>query len=344
MCEIRTSDRIAFKRCRRKWNLSSHLRNNLQPQRVNDKLWLGSGVHYALEQYYKDGVSLVPPFKKWCAQQIDEMKARGDLWQEQVDMLDEQIILGSGILRHYEMWAKEEDPKWWSKVFKTEMSVKVPIIAPDGTDTGAHYALRVDAIVQDEYDLYWLLEHKTAAMFDNSKLPLDEQCGSYIWALQKLLGIELQGVIYNQLRKKVPARPEALAKGGLSKNKGCDTTAQMYLQVLDEYYDGRENVPMAEYSAILEELQKKGNTFFNRVKVHRSQKEIKDIGERIYYEYLDMARPDLICYPNPTRDCGWDCDFRSVCLAMNDGSDYEQMLRDLYMKRPEDTAEYVESI
>jgi PD-(D/E)XK nuclease superfamily protein len=53
---IHASDRGTFKKCRRKWDWSSPMRNNLQPrvdmQGVYMPLWFGSGVHYALAQYY----------------------------------------------------------------------------------------------------------------------------------------------------------------------------------------------------------------------------------------------------------------------------------------------------
>ena len=53
---LRTSDRLAFKHCRRKWDWTSHLRNNLQTIVTADPLWTGSGMHYALEDYHGTNV------------------------------------------------------------------------------------------------------------------------------------------------------------------------------------------------------------------------------------------------------------------------------------------------
>ena len=45
---IHTSDRITFKRCRRKWDFSSPLRQHLAPQGgVVTPLWFGTGFHFA---------------------------------------------------------------------------------------------------------------------------------------------------------------------------------------------------------------------------------------------------------------------------------------------------------
>src|SRR6516164_542862 len=53
---IHASDRATFKRCRRRWDWSSPMRVNLVPRvdtgTVVMPLWFGSGIHWALSQYY----------------------------------------------------------------------------------------------------------------------------------------------------------------------------------------------------------------------------------------------------------------------------------------------------
>lgn len=38
-------------------------------------------------------------------------------------------------------------------------------------------------------------------------------------------------------------------------------------------------------------------------------------------------------YPNPTRDCSWDCDALPVCSMFDDGSDAEAMIQQVYVRR-----------
>lgn len=40
-------------------------------------------------------------------------------------------------------------------------------------------------------------------------------------------------------------------------------------------------------------------------------------------------------YPNPTRDCSWDCDFLAVCPMMDNGDDAEGMLANWFQPREE---------
>lgn len=53
---IHTSDIASFKRCRRYWDWTSPMRNNLRRRvdihGINMALWFGTGVHYALEMMY----------------------------------------------------------------------------------------------------------------------------------------------------------------------------------------------------------------------------------------------------------------------------------------------------
>jgi len=39
---------------------------------------------------------------------------------------------------------------------------------------------------------------------------------------------------------------------------------------------------------------------------------------------LSVTNPWL--WPNPTKDCSWDCDFKIVCPMVDDGSDYQDVL------------------
>lgn len=68
---IHNSDRASFKRCRRYWNWSSPARNNYMLRAdifgVNTDLWFGTGIHWALEQFYQPGIKRDPveAFKTW---------------------------------------------------------------------------------------------------------------------------------------------------------------------------------------------------------------------------------------------------------------------------------------
>lgn len=47
----------------------------------------------------------------------------------------------------------------------------------------------------------------------------------------------------------------------------------------------------------------------------------------------NAANQHLAAYPNPTRDCSWDCDFLPVCANLDDGTNIEPLLNSLYIRR-----------
>lgn len=321
---IHNSGIKSFKECRRKWDL----RNKYQPIKINDNLFLGSGVHYALEKYYADDVDLVDAFLEWFNDKLSEL----EIWESQMDMLEEKKQLGIGMLKHYRKFAENNDADYFEKVVDTEIDFEIPVKNLKGNATQCKYAGTVDGLVIDQYGLYWILEHKTASRIDTTHLPLDEQVVRYMWAMQEKLGVEIAGVIYNILLKKTPSEPRVLKSGALSKAKNIKTTYDAYLNSLIEHYGSFEDVPIYEYKDILTDLKGRDNEFFKRVKVEKTQHEINDIAKRTYLEYKEMSNPHLRMFPSPSRDCNWKCDFREVCISMNQGHDYQYLLEKEFEK------------
>lgn len=346
---IHTSDRKVFKRCRRKYHLSSRLERGLQPKKPNNILWLGTGVHHALQIYYEGKNDLVNAFKSWAGTEKSRIKKEFGMWDDEEKALDEVIVGGIELLDHYQAWAHVEDD---FEPFKMEVMFSLPITDPDGNqlivehpetgeDVPVMYEGRFDGIVKDSMGHYWVLEHKTAKTFGDwdAKLPLDEQITSYIWAAEYLYDIPVEGVIYNGLRKKAPVIPPLLKSGkGLSQNKSMDTTFEVYMhEIIRHGFDPKD------YEGILNILRAKGNKFFRREFVRRTPQEIESMKEQIFYEACDMLQVEHF-YANPTRDCSWDCDFYNVCVMMQNKGDVEPLLEDMYEKRQAEEDEFEEKV
>ena len=41
----------------------------------------------------------------------------------------------------------------------------------------------------------------------------------------------------------------------------------------------------------------------------------------------------MFAYPNPTRDCSWDCEFFDVCGMFDDGARVEAAINELFEER-----------
>jgi hypothetical protein len=391
---IHTSDRGSFKRCRRYWQWASPMRDNLRPKvtlsGVNLPLWFGTGIHYALEQYYDPLLRRDPleTFKTWYELQMhgghiheNDLRLTYDPQPVQFDTsadgrwdfysvrgleelhpdpdLEEfnaHLELGIGMLTFYTEWASANDN---FAVIATEHDFSVPLgfdaVDPrDGITKPVHYRGREDCIVQSlDSGRFGIIDHKTAARIDEDyfrKLEKDEQCTSYLWAAEQEAKIydlpykEVDFVIYNVLRKNFPKPPTITSRGlpSLDRQKES-TTAEMFRQCIEEnnlqlWFDNDEKAQ--GYLAWLDDLG--DENFIIRKPVRRNRAEIESAGWRIEAEARDMlsigpgirdpdGSPNKKIYPSPNGE--WlclNCAFRAPCIAFDDGSDWDLMIKDGY--------------
>lgn len=338
---ISNSDVRLFKRCRRKWDYLSPLRKGLNLKKVTGRLWFGSGIHVALSAYYshfnKGEHSLEvlhSEFVSWYKKETAKLEELGILGDQEAE-LTELKNLGYQMLDGYSHWAPKEDAKDFVKVLYNEERIEVPLLSPSGRRTCGRYTFKTDLVVEDKDKFLWLVDHKTIATGNLPSLEMDEQSVSYLYGAQKKFGIKLEGVIFNFLIKKVPSVPQVLKDGRLSK-KSITTTYDVYLNAIKNHHDfetkdEKEKVEiLLPYKDVLEDLQNQENPFFKREKVYKSQSEIEEIGKRLYEEYREMRNPKIRIFPNPTRDCSWDCPLKNLCVAENDGGDVEGLIKDMF--------------
>jgi hypothetical protein len=327
---IHTSDRITFKQCRRKWDLSSRIRQNLKPKQPAKALEFGTAIHAALEVYYEPQLWRADrevvqqcTLARFIEVTKEHKAARGELSEEDRIDFEDRMDLGLGMLRHYFQWAPAHDK--FIPVL-VEAKFEVPITGHD-----AMYRGRMDLLIEDFDDRYWIVDHKTTARMEDELpfLELDEQCGSYAWAMQEQLGIKVAGVIYNELFKGYPQPPamnNSQRQGRwFSVNRQQNTSYEMVMQTLTE-----ANEPIQLYTDYLNFLQADGKTYFKRTQVHRSQEELENLGKQISMETSDMLDPQIRIYPNPNKFSCRFCDYRLPCMAINDGSDVEWILKENY--------------
>ena len=125
---VSNSELEQFKKCRRKWNLSSFNRRNLIPKQPNLKFWLGTGGHYALERYHGYGDDPVEVFRKWSSEERARIRQElaGRILPSFWEDFDECVRLGTNVLQHYLIHTKR-NPVYDFKYIVTEYEFSVPI-------------------------------------------------------------------------------------------------------------------------------------------------------------------------------------------------------------------------
>ena len=76
--------------------------------------------------------------------------------------------------------------------------------------------------------------------------------------------------------------------------------------------------------------------FIKRTFSRRTQAQQEAQGSMILMEAEDMLNPDLPLYPNPTRDCSWDCSLQDICLMVDRDDDWEPLLLELTVAKTEE--------
>jgi hypothetical protein len=336
---IRSSDRNNFRRCRRRWHWSSHLRQNLTSIESASPLWYGSGFHFAMEDFHglRKYQTAVDAFEDYV--RATYRMAKGNNRFLPVDW-PELVQLGRGMLNYYtDIWLQARDPLqtyWHDGVPQVEVNVHIPlpISSPDYDEVV--YGLTMDRVIIDEHGLLWIVDYKTAKRIQTQFLQTDPQISAYCWAAAQLYGRPIGGFIYQQHRKDLPVDPRTLANGRLSTADTQLTTHRHYRRAIIKRYGEVLRAPR-ETIDFLNWLESQETTdqdkFVRRDKVFRNAHQIESEGAKIMMEVEDMINPDLPLYPNPTRECGHLCSFNNACISLDDGSDWEGELRDSFREK-----------
>lgn len=297
---IRTSDAIAFKGCRRRWDFSSHLRQNLGTLQHADPLWMGSGMHFALEDFHGFNLYGTPAMamqafayafkKKYPKKMPDDWMTLCQLCCDMMDYYTNYWLTNRPLLDTYVF---EEVPQ-------LEVAIKIPIQMDrlkNWKEISKHwdqifYSMTLDRVVKDEYGSLWIMEYKSAKNMMTQHFATDPQCSRYVWGADLVYEEPVAGVIYQQHRKQVPKPARELKNGTISVAQQA-TSYWMYRQALIDKYGTVDASPEAN-SKFLGELAKQEtedmDDFVRRDRVYRNAKTSENEAQKILLEISEIGR------------------------------------------------------
>lgn len=336
---IHISDIRAYRACRRKWDWSSPLRNNLEPNIAYPPFFIGRALHHCLEKFYAEGISVWDSLDEFLN---EEQKVAGHMWRSEQEKWDDAVMLLQEMMAHYALWIQVDTSDFRDEnleFIKLEVPFEVPMPIPgtDQVDERMTLQGRFDGIVRHKpTDTYWIWETKTTRSLSEliRSLDNDEQSGVYFYAAQRLYGIKTVGVLYNMLRKKAPNHPKILQSGYLSKRASADLTSFSFVaDVKKTHGDVSWEFIKEYYGDYISELSISNNGFFTRYPIRRSSVEINNLLTGVYQTAVEMINPDTFIYPAPSlTQCNW-CFFKAPCLAKNKGINVDVILDMEYQNR-----------
>jgi len=345
---IRTSDRSVFRRCRRRFNWWYVHRNNLTRKETPGYFWFGTGFHFALEDFhgYRRFASPADAFQAF----VDACKRTpGFPLPEDIDELTK---LGLGMMEYYQTWLETRDPLHTLEIggvpqvevnFQIDIPIEPALLRRYGFDR-AVYSGTIDRVVIDDYDRLWLGDYKTAKIIQTDHLDTDPQISAYCWAAQHIYNLPVAGFFYMQFKKTVPHEPAFLkSTGTFSVAKNQVTTHSLYRKALTNLYGSVDasptpNIQFLNY--LMQQENERADSLIRFSDIERNQSQIESEGLKILQEVTEMLDPDLPLYPNPTRDCAWDCGYRTACISMDSGLDYMHELELSTIDREEEQTQW----
>ncbi len=333
---IRTSDRMGFRSCRRRWDFQSHLKRNLEPKQTVVPLWFGTGFHFAMENIFVEGgyASGADAFRAFV--KATDKSQRQDMPSDWAELQE----LGVAMLTYFEdIWLPRRNGL---KTYihdgrpQTEINFRVDVpfnpkdYYPDSPYDKVEYSGTIDRVIEDEDGILWLVDYKTAKTMKTTHFSNDSQIAAYCWAASHMYpGKQVGGMIYWQFLKEIPKGPKELMNETFSVAQNQRTSHPLYKKALVEKYGDVEKAPSANIDFLNVLGQREGpdhDTYVRRDTVYKNQASLEAEGQKILLELIDMLNPNLPMYPNPTFMCPNMCSFYEVCSSMDDGSDWENQL------------------
>jgi hypothetical protein len=305
--EIRTHERIDYKRCQLKWYW--HWRMGLVPMaRSYGDLDLGRWTHAALAAWYSGDRDnkLVDVFNKVVS---DDMNTQpNNLMEYQKEKISELAQLGMemmlGYQRHYHHNDADVIP------VKCEVPLKFKL-AP-----GLTYGMTLDMVFCDPFGRVWIMEHKTAKSINRTWLPLAEQTLAYIALSERCLvdsGLftsttSLHGIMYNFIRKtRMDSRQHN--DQGLALNKNGTVSKR---QVVDSFVRVPIRIPTLGKIDTLNRLAHECGEIAEATLMSR-------VGDKDASNFL--STPHTSC----TR-----CDYFTLCLNRTYGGNVRDLIKKMY--------------
>jgi hypothetical protein len=335
-------DRATFKRCRRAWDLGSRTRQNLEPVFPAQPFDLEEALRYALTVYYFPAMwdwsrGIVRPialdgFGKSMREQRARYEQRHRLTPEEERDWAECLELGEALLRGYFEWALTVD-HFETLHVEYDVDVIIPdpvihgvgLVTPDGDSI--YYRERLELLVVDENDQFWLVTHRLAGSdwADIDQLVLDEESLSQCWACEQYyMKVTIAGTIHNELRT---ASTPPVAKSAVDLTPEAVAWPKRTSRRYSEF--GPESPPRPA----TEVVDRQTTEHFRRTTIARSHTEVQGFGRQLAALTQDITDSMLRVYPTPSWPHCRLCRYRSPCIAMNEGGDASRVLAESYRDR-----------
>jgi hypothetical protein len=377
---LRPREIAAFKACRRAWDFEARVRQNLVPVRPASVFDFDKAVHVALAVYYFPAMddwnrSIVRPlalqgFGRAMADDRAAYEEVAPLTPEQEDQWTRSLRLGNVVLGRFFDWAGPNDD--FESILADE-DLWVPVPDPDdpardiGTADGREirYFGRVDQVISDQHDEYWVVDHRIAwgEWASDEELLGDDDATRAQWALEVAYPqVKAAGTVYNELL----VRGDELDRDEHRTAADLDTAADLrdmtrgvrhlntrrgpstpsgHLPPLvapfaaDDPIGGRGlgDPDLRDRDRVVARI---GNEVVRRTFVSRTRQTMVRVHRTMAEDALALRDPEVEVFPSPAEERCSVCPYAKPCSMLDAGLDISATVeREYRVRRPEEFEE-----
>lgn len=175
--------------------------------------------------------------------------------------------------------------------------------------------------------LKWLVEHKTGKSVPNEDHRWKSIQSAIYIRVAEMIGIKVDGTLWDFIRSKPPGRPKILKKGDLS-TREVDTLPSR----ITRFYEEQERDQRGdEYRNLIKRAEANRTNYFQRI-FTPTKKKVVDL---LFDDFIVSAREIADRKPNIRdrnigRHCDW-CTFESICRAELRGADVDFVIKSDYV-------------
>jgi RecB family exonuclease len=302
---ISNSEITTYRRCKRKWWLAWHRGLAPRHEPMTGPLAVGARVHEALADVYQPGNGVDwSELRQVLDNLLEDDRRRlvnGSVFEsESLKLFDSEAELQRIMLEGYVQWLEKEGVDDGYEVIAAEDYVEAPFMNARGVE--AYIIGRLDLRVRRLRDgkiLFW--DHKTTA--------------STIAALMRDLRRSTQMRMYRMIAL-LTATPEERPGGAV-------------FSIMRKVKRTAKATPPFYHREVVDFNPHELETFVQQLRgVIMDILDTEDVLDQVAYvhhqEYV---------YPNPTKDCSWDCIFYKECQMLDDGSRAEDALEANFVQK-----------
>lgn len=316
---IRSSERMDYKRCPKRWYWKWRLGLVLRVHKFG-AVDLGTWMHIALSNWYgpnrqRNG-ELAELFVNAADAAITKAVDNGSPDYE-IAKAEEMLTLGEAMASAYQLhYGLDSD----IQILATEIPLEYTFSHPDTGLIVAAHKIKPDGVLMDARGDVWLFEHKTAKSIETEHLVIDDQARPYGAMAERSLikarllkrGQRFRGILYNFLRKALPdERPRNSDGKYLNKDRSVSKRQP-------PPYFVRKHITMTREA--------------KRITLSRVADEALEITAKTLMLRTKEIHPDRIP-KTQHKSCPKTCVFFNMCVAEENGADIRDMMRTMYVRQ-----------